>query len=465
MRTRLLLCLATLACLPMMAAADGNRLPAMVVRGLEVVVSVEVREIVKLPTFRNGRFRNEEVAGVGAGSGVVISADGLILTNAHVVAGSTEVRIGFASGRTAAARLISVDEASDLALLLVPHKGLKAIPFASGDPPERGAAAFVIGNRAGRGHQIARARIGPHRLIRVGARPLEFWDEVEAQVGPGNSGGAVLNTDGELLGIPSLLVRYTEAGERPGRHSSGLFIPIAHVRRAVERMLDGPGAVWPWLGLVLDDPLLATAEGRVWPEGAAPLVRSVLPGSPAAEAGFLPGDRILAIGARNVRHNSEALDAVLDLSLQTGVPVRVERDGTERILAVVTAERPADPRPDPIDDFLLHTGLRLQPRPDGGDGIIEMVFQAMSRRARLGMPAIEAELFAEQPILASVLPGDDMLEGRKKRIPINETEDLAAIIERCFVQEQFVAMGHWSLGGRRTLDRAQVHRKIYPFVI
>ena len=96
---------------------------------------------------------------------------------------------------------------------------------------------------------------------------------------------------------------------------------------------------------------------------------------------------------------------------------------------------------------------------------MELVFAEMSQETRHEMPAIEIDLFSERPALASLLPGGDLLQGKKRRVPIDASSDLEALIARCFVREQFVAMAHWSLGGRRTLDQAHVHRKIYPFVI
>jgi S1-C subfamily serine protease len=461
MRARLML---PFICLPLLAASDPDLLPVDVTSGLQGVVSVDVHGVLKLPTFRNGRFVDEAVEGVGAGSGVVISEDGLILTNAHVVAGSEVVQVGFATGRREPARMMAVDEASDLALIAVAARGLHALRFAD-DIPSPGETAYVVGNRDGRGHQIARARIGSHRRVRVGARPLEFWGEVEALVGPGNSGGAVLNGRGELIGIPSLLLRYTDQAIRPDPQSAGLYIPSRHARRAIDRMLDGPRAVWPWLGLVLDDPILATAAGRRWEAGEAPLVRRVHPDGPAAVSGIRRGDRIIAIGTRPVPDNFAALDAVLDLSIGEMTAVRVERDGRLLTLEVAAAERPADPRPDAVDDFMLHTGLRLEPRPGDRDGEADLVFAAMSRETREDMAAIELDLFTGRPALASLLPGGDLLRGESRRTQIAASSDLEALIARCFVREQFVAMAHWSLGGRRTLDQAHVHRKIYPFVI
>lgn len=460
-RARLLL---LIACLPLLAASDPDVLPGEVTAGLQGVVSVDVHEVVKLPTFRNGRFITEEVEGVGAGSGVVISQDGLILTNAHVVAGSELVQVGFASGQRVPARLRAVDEASDLALIVVSTQGLHAIPFAE-DAPAPGDAAYVVGNRDGRGHQIAWGRIGPHRRVRVGARPLEFWGEVEALVGPGNSGGAVLDRQGRLIGIPSLLLHYSDQETMPVLHSTGLYIPAHHARRAVERMLRGPRAVWPWLGLLLDDPMLAGASGRQWESGQAPLVRRVHPDGPAAAAGFRRGDRITAIDHKPVRDNFEALDTVLEHAIGASVAVQIERNGRTMTLEVVVAERPADPRPEAVDDFMLHTGLRLEARSDRRDGHAALVFAAMSQETRHEMPAIEFDLFTGRPALASLLPGGDLLRGKKRRTPITAPADLEALIARCFVREQFVAMAHWSLGGRRTLDQAHVHRKMYPFVI
>ena len=89
----------------------------------------------------------------------------------------------------------------------------------------------------------------------------------------------------------------------------------------------------------------------------------------------------------------------------------------------------------------------------------------MSSDTRLSMPALEAELFAEGPVLGSILPGRDLLDGRRRRIPVDSLEALASLVRRCFVQDQFVALAHWNSKPRRTLDRAHVHRKIYPVVI
>src|SRR5262245_61055108 len=176
----------------------GDALPPAVAAAFGAVVSVRVHEIVKVPVFRNGRFRREPVEGLGAGSGVVISEDGLILTNAHVVAGGTRVDIATADGREMGAVVASLDEASDLALLRAAGGRFRSISLSDACLPSPGTPLFVVGNRADLGPQVAWARMGRHRKLRAGARPLEFWSEIEAPIGPGNSGGAVLDTEGRL---------------------------------------------------------------------------------------------------------------------------------------------------------------------------------------------------------------------------------------------------------------------------
>jgi S1-C subfamily serine protease len=451
------------------AAAESARpmdpLPSGVIRSLAGVVSVRRREVVKVPTFRAGKFEREEVAGIGAGSGVVISADGLILTNAHVAAGSADIRVTFPNGREAAARVLEVDEASDLALLRADGPEFHPIEFAPGGPPPAGTEAYVIGNREDLGPEIAWARIGSHRRVRVGARPLEFWAEVEAPVGPGNSGGAVLDGQGRLLGIPSLMILYSENEVRAEPHASGLFIPAAHVRRALEKMTARPRAAWPWLGLLLEDSLLAASEGTAWREDEGVRVRMVFPGSPADAAGLRRGDRIVSIDGRRPRDNFEALDAVLDLAVGGSVFLELDRQGEILTSRATAAARPADPRPDPLDDFALHTGLRLESQGPIQDGRGALAFASMSSSARSGMPIMEADLFAERPVLDALLPGRDALAGASRRVPIASPADLSTLLDRCFVEEEFVALAHWSLGGRRTLDRAHVHRKVYPVVL
>src|SRR6267378_1755237 len=188
------------------SAPGAESIPAPVTAAFGAVVSVRVHEVVKVPVFRGGRFLREPVQGLGAGSGVVVSEDGLILTNAHVVAGATSVDIATADGREMGASVVSLDEASDLALLKTSGGRFRSVLFSEDGLPAPGTRLYVLGNLGDRGPQIAWARMGTHRRVRVGARPLEFWSEVEAAIGPGNSGGAILDTAGHLVGIPSLLV-------------------------------------------------------------------------------------------------------------------------------------------------------------------------------------------------------------------------------------------------------------------
>jgi S1-C subfamily serine protease len=448
-------------------APGGDPVPAPVTAAFGAVVSVRVHEVVKVPVFRNGRFLREPVEGLGAGSGVVVSEDGLILTNAHVVADGTRVDIVTTDGRNLSASVVSLDQASDLALLKVSGSGpFRFVPFADDTLPEPGTRLYVLGNPGDQGPQIAWARMGAHRALRVGARPLEFWSEIEAPIGPGNSGGAVLDVSGRLVGLPSLLVTYSEEASRhTDTHASGLFIPARHARRAMKRMLAGARAEWPWIGLLLDDPLLAAGEGRAWSPAAGVRARRVFPGSPAAEAGLLAGDRIVAVGAAATGNYVTALDTVLDLAIGEKTTITVERENKTLTLPIVPAARPADPRPDPLDDFALHTGFRLQSRTAGRESRSTLALAGMTSFTRRDLPEFEANLFDERPALVSILPGQNALAGMTRRLPVPSLEDLSTIMELCFVEEQFVALAHWDFGSGKALDRAHVHRKIYPVVL
>src|SRR5260221_7753884 len=256
----LLLCAPTLLGSRAHAATSSTALavdivPPAVAAAAKGGVTLRVRELKKVPVFRGGRFEMEPVEGSGAGSGVVLSSDGLIVTNAHVVSGGAEVKIRLGSGEEVEGRVLAVDEASDLALVRAARGSYRPIEFAEGALPESGTPAFVVGDRADAGPEVAWGTIGPHRKVRAGTRPLEFWCEVEAVVGPGDSGGALLNRAGRLIGIPSLMIQYAPgAGARPGG-AVGLFIPAAHVHRAVAKMLESSGIAWAFLGALLDDPL------------------------------------------------------------------------------------------------------------------------------------------------------------------------------------------------------------------
>jgi hypothetical protein len=354
---------------------------------------------------------------------------------------------------------------SDLALLRTSGGRFRPVEFAGDDLPSPGTRLYVLGNLGDRGPQIAWARMGRHRRVRVGARPLEFWSEIEAPVGPGNSGGAILDTEGRLVGMPSLLVTYSEEAAPRTDTRVGLFIPARHARRAMQRMLAAPRAEWPWLGALLDDPILAATEGKAWSQTTGARVRRVYPDSPADEAGLRVGDRIAAIGPAPTGDLYAALDAVLDLEPGEKTTITVERAGAFVTLPIAPAARPADPRPDPIDDFALHTGFRLQPRTEDRDSRAALSLAGMTPFIRRDLPEFEATLFDERPALVSILPGQNALAGLTRRLPVPSLEDLSAIMRRCFVEEQFVALAHWDFGSGKALDRAHVHRKIYPVVL
>jgi S1-C subfamily serine protease len=446
------------------ATTDPDPVPAAVSAAIDSVVSVRVRDVKRRAVWREDHFETAEVEGMGAGSGVVVSEDGLILTCAHVVDGARGVRIDLAGGRVETATVVAVDAASDLALLRASGGGYRPIRFASGDVPATGTPAFIVGNRDDRGPEIEPGRIGIHRLVRTGVRPIEFWAEVEGRIGPGNSGGAVLSAQGELIGIPGLQVVMTGTPESTAG-TSGLFIPAAHARRALGRLRNGSRPSWAWLGLLLEDPLLAQTDGRAWLPGDGPVVRQAFVGAPAAAAGCRKGDRIVAIGSRSVRDAFEAQDAVLDLAAGQATTLTIERDGALVLLEIAAALRPDDPRPDPLDDFALHTGLRLQPDLGSRSDVAPIALASMSRAASRGLAGPEAALLAERPRLASVLPGADLLRGGMRRTRVTSEENLASLMTRCFVDDQFVALVHWEVGSGQALDRVHVHRKVYPIII
>ena len=458
-----LLATSTLAAVPPKPAADA--IPEPVAAAFAAIVSVRVHEVVKVPVFRGGRFMREPVEGLGAGSGVIVSEDGLILTNAHVVAGATRVDIMTTDGREMSASVVSVDEASDLALLRASGGRFRSVAFTDGGLPAPRTRLYVLGNRADLGPQIAWARMGTHAKLRVGARPLEFWSEIEAPIGPGNSGGAILDAAGRLVGVPSLLITYTEEAQTSDTHASGLFIPARHARRAMRRMRESPRAEWPWIGLLMEDPLIAASDGTAWDPARGARVRRVFPDSPAAEAGIQTGDRVVAVGPAATAGLFDALDAVLDLPIGEKTTIAVERDGQTLRLTVVPSARPADPRPDPLDDFALHTGFRLQSTAAGKEGRRTLSLAGMTSYTRRDLPEFEATLFDERPTLISILPGQNALEGLTRRLPVPSLVDLSAILSRCFVEEQFVALAHWDFGSGKSVDRAHVHRKIYPMVL
>jgi Do/DeqQ family serine protease len=231
------------------------------------------------------------------GSGVIVRADGIIVTNNHVIQGADTFRVVLSDRREFAAELMLADERTDLAVLRINTEGerLPTLSFADTREVQVGDLVLAIGNPFGVGQTVTNGIISATARTDVGITDYSFFLQTDAAVNPGNSGGALVNTRGELVGVNTAI--YSRSG---GSVGIGFAIPSEMVKRVVDAAVNGGSFVRPWLGLAAQSVSfdIARTQGLSRPVGV--IVTEVYPDGPAAQAGLRRGDLITAIDGREV---------------------------------------------------------------------------------------------------------------------------------------------------------------------
>jgi serine protease Do len=277
----------------------------------------------------------------GLGSGFIVRQDGVIVTNAHVVAGATRVSIAMRDGSTYPAKILGVDETNDLAVLKIEKTGLPVAPLGNSDGLIIGEWAIAIGNPYGflLGNSEPSVTAGVisgtgRNLVGASEGGGVYVDMVQtdAAINPGNSGGPLLNAAGEVVGVNSSI--YSPTG---GSVGLGFAIPINRARRVADDLLAHGAVRRPWIGIKLqlpngDNPRDAITSGVV--------VNSVVPGSPAARAGLRVGDTVVTAGTRTLRNPFDWEAELLDLRVGETVALKVLRGGKQQTINVTVADMP-----------------------------------------------------------------------------------------------------------------------------
>lgn len=262
----------------------------------------------------------------GSGSGVIYREDGVLVTNAHVVGSARQVRVGFADGTDVDGRVTATDDVTDLAVVRVDRTDLPAIPIRL-DLPRPGETALAIGSPLGFENTVTQGIISgvgrdiPAAVIQ--GRPLVDLIQTDAAISPGNSGGALIDAEGHLVGI-------NEAYLPPstGAVSLGFAISSSTVVDVVEQLLTTGRVAHAYLGVVLTTLTADIAEALGVDVNAGALVRQVQPGSPAAAAGIRPADVIVAMNGAEVATVSDVYSGLRELVPGAIVPLTVHRDGS-----------------------------------------------------------------------------------------------------------------------------------------
>jgi Do/DeqQ family serine protease len=281
-----------------------------------------------------GRTEKRETS---LGSGVLVGADGVIVTNNHVVSGGDEFRVVLSDRREFPATLVMADARTDLAVLKIDTKGekLQTLDFADTRGVMVGDLVLAIGNPFGVGQTVTSGIISALARTDVGTADYEFFIQTDASINPGNSGGALVDMRGRLVGVNSMI--YSKDG---GSNGIGFAIPAEMVKRVVDAAMNGGTLIRPWLGAKGDSITGAMAQslGLDRPKGV--LVSEIYPGGPSERAGLKRGDIVLSIDGRDVYDDKGMKFIAATKAAGENLNLRVISGGKERLLQVKLAAPP-----------------------------------------------------------------------------------------------------------------------------
>jgi S1-C subfamily serine protease len=278
----------------------------------------------------------------GIGSGVIYRSDGYIITNNHVVQGARNVEVAFADGTTEQGQVVGTDPTTDIAVVKVNRNNLPAASFASGDPIV-GQTAVAIGSPSGFESTVTSGIIsGTRREVPAqltgGSQDNSLVDliQTDAAISPGNSGGALANRDGQVIGIN---VAYLPPGQT-GAENIGFAIPADTATSVADQIIKNGEAVHPYLGVYLSDLTQETARRFGSSVDSGALVEKVEPGGPAADAGIRRGDIVIAAGSQQLRSSGDLISALRNYQPGDTVSLTVLRNGEKSQLQVNLAKSP-----------------------------------------------------------------------------------------------------------------------------
>jgi Do/DeqQ family serine protease len=275
------------------------------------------------------------------GSGVIVRADGLIITNNHVVEGGTDIVVALNDKREFKAKVLTADPRTDLAVLKIDTKGerLPTVPFGDSDSVQVGDLVLAIGDPFGVGQTVTMGIVSALARTQGGANDYQFFIQTDAAINPGNSGGALVTTDGKLAGINTAI--YSRSG---GNIGIGFAIPANLARRVVEGVEGGSGGVrLSWIGATGQPVTNAIADSLGLARPGGVLVKDIYPGGPLANAGVKSGDVVLTVDGAQVDDMQSLNYRIATHKPGDNVKVRVESGKTAREVNVALALPPENP--------------------------------------------------------------------------------------------------------------------------
>lgn len=275
----------------------------------------------------------------GLGSGVIISPDGYILTNNHVVDGATDVEVTLPDRREFKAKVIGTDPKTDVAVIKIDADHLPAITVGDSSKLRIGDEVLAIGNPYGVGQTVTMGIVSATERAGLGIEDYEDFIQTDASINPGNSGGALVNDRGELVGINTAIL----AANSGGNQGIGFAVPVNLARKVMDQIALHGQVTRGYLGVTIQEvtPAMAKAVGLVAPRGA--MVADVSPDSPAQHAGVQSGDVILSVNGKPVEESNQLRMDIAMMGVNQPLKLQVFRNGQTVNLNAETAELPGKP--------------------------------------------------------------------------------------------------------------------------
>jgi len=347
------------------------------------------------------------------GSGVIVSEDGIILTNNHVIQDADELKVFLRDKREFDAEVVGADPQSDLAVIRLKGddiKGLKPMKFGDSDKLRLGDVVLAIGNPFGLSNTVTMGIVSAKgRSFDPRYRITEYEDfiQTDAAINPGNSGGALINLRGELVGINTAI--FSRSG---GYQGIGFAIPSNMAKVIMDDLVADGKIVRGWLGVQIQDVTPEIADALGLPSAKGAMVSDVMDDSPASKAGIKTGDVIIRVGDDEIESSNDLKNKIAMLGADKTVTVTVNRNGKEKKIRVKLGERP--------EDFVLASGGTER---GGGIGGLSVVSLTPATREKYGIPdevengvivtGVEPGSRAEEAYLR---PNDVILEINKKPV-------------------------------------------------
>ena len=277
----------------------------------------------------------EDRGGGGLGSGVVMSADGYVLTNNHVVQGAGAIAVALGEGRPAPARIVGTDPETDLAVLKIEARDLRPIAIGDSDGVQIGDVVLAIGNPFGVGQTVTQGIVSGTGRNRVGINTFENFIQTDAAINPGNSGGALVDAAGRLVGINTAIL--SPSG---GNLGIGFAIPVRTATEVMTQLLQEGRVDRGWLGVEAQTLTPDLARGRGMPGKSGAIIVRLLRGGPADKGGMKPGDVVVALDGKPITDTVDLINRTAAIKPGSQGEYTLMRSGAEVELRVTAGRRP-----------------------------------------------------------------------------------------------------------------------------